>query len=188
MENIKRKDFIRKTCLTGFCLCGFSMFALPCAINETTAPEPGETENKKNLQQKWLEVLLSNISEELDEPAKRKILKNCSKTHYEEIDMNKVLAPFGNDLEKFLQFLEKDWNWKIEYDKANKTILANENKNHCVCPIAGNLNASALSALCYCSEGFAEQMFSAVTGAKVRATVVSSIHRGGTNCIYKVEL
>lgn len=188
MENIKRKDFIRKSCLTGFCLCGFGALALPGALKEAPVSEPGETENENNMQKQWLQALLSNISEKLDDTEKRKILKSCSKAHYDQLDMDKKLMTFGNDLESLLQFLEKEWNWKIDYNKSKKTILVNENKNHCVCPLAGNLNASALSALCYCSEGFAEQMFSTVTGANVHATVVSSIHWGGATCIYKIEL
>ena len=72
--------------------------------------------------------------------------------------MNDVLSPYTGNLEGFIEFLEEKWDWKIDYNKTKKTLIANENKNYCVCPIINNKNRVNKSAICYCSEGFAENI------------------------------
>lgn len=42
--------------------------------------------------------------------------------------------------------------------------------------------------LCYCSEGFAELMFSKVVGHPVKAEVIRSIHRGAASCAYQIDI
>jgi hypothetical protein len=102
--------------------------------------------------------------------------------------MDSVLAPLRGDLPSFLAFLRSEWGWIVEHDAAAGVVLANENRDRCVCPLVPEEHGSDLGALCDCSEGFAERMFSAVTGAPVRARVVESILRGGARCRYRVEL
>ena len=100
--------------------------------------------------------------------------------------MDEILKPFINDLDKFIEFLEKEWGWKVDYSQATRTIIANENKNYCVCPMINNDGKDKNPAICYCSEGFAEKMFSLVAGQPASANVISSIQKGDKNCIYKI--
>jgi len=65
-------------------------------------------------------------------------------------------------------------------------LIADEDKNYCVCPIAVHNKEKDSSAMCYCSEGFAEKMFSLVSGMNTKAEVISAVRRGDTSCIYKV--
>ncbi len=51
-----------------------------------------------------------------------------------------------------------------------------------------NARDKRLPALCYCSEGFAERMFSIVQGSPVQAIVASSVQRGDPTCVYRIEL
>lgn len=185
MKNIDRKEFFKKACISGACLCGFGSVGLGNGIGsaESDTRLPSE---KKDVRQEWLAVLLSNINQELNEKQKRKILKECASAHYEDLGMDITLEPFRNNLEKFLAFLEEKWDWKIDYDKKTGTITADENKSYCVCPVINDKQKPDLSSMCYCSEGFAELMFSYVTGASASATVVSSIHRGNERCIYRI--
>ena len=182
---MNRKDFFKKACLTGACMCGFSSIALSNKKNSVQS----EVTQDGNLIliQTWISNLLSNLNEELDEEGKRSVLKNCSVVHYENLKMDDVLSPFVGNLEKFIGFLEEKWGWKIDYNKETKTLIANENKNYCVCPIINNKDGVNNFSLCYCSEGFAEKMFSVVKGVPASATVISSIQRGDKKCIYKIE-
>jgi hypothetical protein len=186
MENISRKSFFKKACFTGACLCGFGSIGLANSSVDSSETDNESHDKKNDLSQEWLSILLSNISTRLDEGEKRKILKNCSSAHYDDLGMNKILAPYKNDIDKFIQFLESQWNWKVDYNKTTKTIIADENKNYCVCPIISNSQKADLSSMCYCSEGFAELMFSYVTGESASATVISSIHKGDDRCIYRI--
>ena len=187
MTKITRKNFFKKACASGACLCGFSALALSNSNEEQEKKE--EVKNADEMLVKsWLSGLLVNIDKGLDEASKRKILKSCSIVHYENLKMDEMLAPYVGNLEGFMKLLQESWGWKVDYDKSKQTIMANENKNYCVCPMINTKDNIDKSAICYCSEGFAEKMFSVVSGTSVAATVISSIHRGDETCIYKVVL
>ncbi len=156
MKNISRKDFIRKACATGACLCGAGCMGFANDIFGVEEAMPRQ----------WLSLLLGHIDGMADEVQKR--------------------SPYRNNPDAFVQYLESGWGWKVSHDKATRTILADENKDHCVCPVAAPLPQKGPAALCYCSEGFAEAMFSFVLGCPVSATVVSSILRGGERCVYRI--
>ncbi len=136
----------------------------------------------------WVEGLLDVADRTLEAHAKVRLLKGCAAAHYQSARMAETVAPFAGDLEGFLAHLSRSWGWKISYDSSARVILADENKDHCVCPLA-RTGARRLSAtLCHCSEGFAERMFAAVTGRAVRATVIRSVLRGDPSCVYRVEI
>jgi len=101
--------------------------------------------------------------------------------------MDEVLAAYKGDLEGFLKFLEKEWGWVISWDSETKTLIADENKSYCVCPMVNHGKNLETDVICYCSEGFAEKMFSLVAGAPATATVISSVQRGDKSCQYKVN-
>jgi len=131
--------------------------------------------------------MLSNLDAELDADILRKIIKKSSIVHYNNLKMDEMLEPYVGDLERFILFIVEKWGWKVEYNKATKTLIANENKNICVCPVSAYKKGINLSAMCYCSEGFAEKMFSIVSGVSARAIVISSIRKGDESCKYKIE-
>ncbi len=135
----------------------------------------------------WVAGMLEVADRSLDARAKVRLLKGCAAAHYRSARMPETVAPFAGDLERFLEHLSQSWNWKISYDPSAGIILADENKSSCVCPLArGGARLSPL--LCHCSEGFAERMFSAVTGKAARATVIRSVLRGDPSCVYRIEL
>lgn len=102
--------------------------------------------------------------------------------------MESVVARFCGDLAGFLQFLSETWGWQVTYDPAAGTITADENKPTCVCPLVQKSPEALSGTLCYCLEGFAERMFSAVIGRPVRAAVVQSVLRGAESCIYSIQI
>jgi predicted hydrocarbon binding protein len=102
--------------------------------------------------------------------------------------MDTTVDRFQGDLPGFLEHLRGQWGWIVEYDPKGGVILVNENKSKCVCPLTAGEPGADLGVLCYCSEGFAERMFSAVTGAAAHAEVTESILRGGERCRYRIEV
>jgi len=183
MNNMERKDFFKKACLGGICFCGFSQIS-GFASNQTAPVQ----DNNKQLNQDWLTSLLSNMNENLDENTLRKVVKKSAIVHYNNLNMDATLADYVGDLEKFNKFLEGSWGWKIDYNKATKVLIADENKNNCVCPILEHKKGVDTSVICYCSEGFAEKMFSVVAGVPVTAKVISSVRRGDKTCKYRIEI
>ena len=180
-----RRNFIEKACLAGACFCGFTSMvqAGTQAQNDDGAPDPN-----KLLMQDWIATLLLQIDDQEDEATCRKIMKGCARSHYNHLKMDDVLKPYEGNLEKFNSFIEQKWGWKIDYQKDKGILVADENKSYCVCPMINQKVGVKSSIHCFCSEGFAELMFSKVAGHPVKATVISSIHRGNDRCKYQIEL
>ncbi len=176
-----RKSFFKKACFAGACFCGFGNISSMANHENVTVQD----ENKQ-LKQDWLSNLLLNLDQVLDDDVLRKIVKKASITHYDNLKMDALLSPYIGDLDKFNQFIERSWGWKIDYDDRTKVLIADECKDYCVCPILEHKKEINTSAICYCSEGFAEKMFSVVTGLPVSATVISSVRRGDETCKYKI--
>lgn len=182
---INRKEFIKKACFSSICACGFSSVLFAANKNDSgTANEPQDT--NKQLIQDWLLNLISNLGKDLDAETLRTVIKKSSITHYDQLNMDEMLSGYIGDLDKFLGFIENQWGWKIDYDKTTKTLIADENKDYCVCPVLQHHKDINSSAMCYCSEGFAEKMFSVVSGSSTTATVISSVRRGDKSCKYKI--
>lgn len=177
-----RKEFFRKTCLAGVCSCGFGALALNAgdiarADQDNISPVP----------QQWLINLLENLNRNVDQPELRKIIKMSAGVHYDQLKIDDLLSGYIGKLKEFVVFLEKEWVWKVNYDEATGVITADENKSYCVCPVLKGTPAGS-PVICYCSEGFAERMFSKVAGVQVSAQVISSVRRGDASCIYRIEL
>lgn len=188
MTTSTRKEFIKKACLTGACFCGFTSLGLKASASGAVAVEAQPDDKKLKMMQDWISNLLLNIDENAGDEECRKIMKPCAMAHYNYLKMDNVLAPYKGDIEKFNAFISGEWVWKVNYDKEKGIILADENKSYCVCPMVNKEKGVRSSILCYCSEGFAEKMFSTVIGHPVKAKIVSSIHRGNERCIYEVTI
>ena len=167
-------------------MCGFSPVLFSEELNKK--PDPATTIPDKNqvLIQEWISSLLANVDAELDEELARKLIKKTSIIHYNNLKMDEMLSPYIGDMEKFIGFIQEKWGWKVDYNKAEKMLIADENKNKCICPISKFRKDVDISAMCYCSEGFAEKMFSTVAGTSATAIVISSIRRGDERCKYKI--
>lgn len=182
METNRRK-FVQKACLGAAGLCGFTQM-VKASSGITKQPNDGE----KRFMQSWIYRLLENLSTNQDATEHQSILKNCSASHYEYLEMDNLLKPYEGNLKKFNTFLEEQWGWKIDYQKDRSILMANENKDVCVCPLVNQQKNIKMSGLCYCSEGFAERMFSKVVGHQVKARVLTSIQRGDACCRYEIKL
>lgn len=185
---LSRKEFFKKTCLAGACFCGFGSFTVQASQSNGQEKETAE-EDDKNLKfiQDWISNLLLQIDEQSSAEECRRMVKPCSAAHYDFLEMDKLLSPYIGKIESFIQFIQEKWGWKIKYEPESGLILADENKNQCVCPLVNKERGVRSSILCYCSEGFAEKMFSKVIGKAVKAEVISSIHRGDKSCQYQIK-
>ncbi len=176
---MNRNQFL-KTCVAGS--CGFGMLGLK-SHGGSIDPQQGVD---CSLQKNWISEMLHQMTSVEEEKA-RIIFKNMAQIHYQQLQMDKILEPHIGNLDGFISFLEKEWGWKIFYDKEKNIIIADENKDHCVCPMI-NRDVENVSLMCYCSEGFAERMFSTVTGENAKAVVISSVLKGNETCKYQINL
>lgn len=183
-----RKDFFKKACIAGACFCGFTSLGMQASALETDVNEVQVDDKKLKFMQDWISMLLLQVDENTNDEECRKIMKPCAMAHYNYLEMDNVLAPYKGDIEKFNAFISGEWGWKVNYNKEKGIITADENKSYCVCPMVNKEKGVRSSILCFCSEGFAEKMFSTVVGHPVKARVVSSIHKGNDRCIYEIKM
>ncbi len=185
---ITRKEFIKRACLSGAGFCGFGVRAGDGGSRrQASGPTEAEARERKFIRN-WISTLLFRIDETTDPDESRRILKPCAEAHYDLLGMDQLLSPYVGDMDKFLVFLSREWDWKIESRPEAGLIIADENKDHCVCPLVDREKGVRSSILCYCSEGFAERMFSKVAEHPVKARVMTSILRGDDRCRYEINL
>ncbi len=149
--------------------------------------------NDKIIEQKiigsWTNIFLDEIMSLNNENSFKlsPIMKKCSIAHFRALNMEKMLSPFVGKLEDFLDFIEKEWNQEIEFDKINGVITIDEKKDYCVCPLVEN-HVIKSSKVCICSEGFNAKMFSYILEQEVTVEVVRSWLRDKKSCIYRVKI
>jgi hypothetical protein len=176
-----RRSFLKQAGLFGMCGCGTAArdLAGPAAHAQPAQPEP--------LAKQWVGTLLPLLAAGDREHA-RQAIRNCSAPHFRALAMDATLDKFRGNVGGFLAHLEKEWGWIVKYSPGDGVVLVDENKTTCVCPLLPKERGGDLGLLCYCSEGFAERMFSRVTGGPVRAQVIASVLRGDRTCKYRIEL
>jgi hypothetical protein len=142
-----------------------------------------------NFSMDWFNELLNSMDKNCSHEQCTLIMDQCAEWHYKAGYMEQVLEKYIGDLDGFIEFSEKEHKQVITYDKDKKIMLVDENKDHCVCPVAQCMKGKKISpALCNCSAGMAERMVSKVVGYPVKAQIVSSIIRGDKTCIYEIRL
>jgi len=179
-----RKSFFKNLCLSGACLCGFGAMAK----FQSDSIQHIEDSDRESITQLWLSSVLASVNPHVVSNELKETIKQGALVHYQQLNMDSVLTDYIGDLPKFISFLEKDWGWKVTYDPINQVVLADENKDFCVCPVIRYKTESDTSALCYCSEGFAEKMFSVISQKKAIACIEASVRRGDKSCVYKIVL
>lgn len=180
-----RRDFVKRACVGAICFCGFGRIA---DVRIFSSENAQEVVSQDNMSRRWMLEVLNNLDKNLNEEECRRIIKSASVAHYETMKMEEMLTPYKGKPDEFIRFIEKEWGWKCHYENHKKTLLADENKSYCVCPFMEQVTNKHYSALCYCSEGFAERMFSFIFEHPVKATVISSVQRGDDKCVYRIEL
>jgi hypothetical protein len=186
--NIDRKDFLKKTCLTGACFCGFGRIAFVNTDENKGNASQSDTNSEKRIIQGWTANLLMNLSSELEPEKFRNLIKKNAVIHFNELKMDAMLKEYIGNPDKFIDFISEKWGWKIEFDKTKGILLADENRSYCVCPMVSRADGIGSSVMCNCSEGFAEKMFSTVFGHPVKAEVISSVLKGNASCKYKITV
>ncbi len=133
----------------------------------------------------WVNHLLQGLENGHD---KECALKNCADFHYRMNQMDDAIEPYIGNLEGFISYLENTYGWIVTCSEDGGSLLIDENKDVCVCPIVNKVNGKVSPLLCECSSCYAKKMFSKVCRKEVSAVVKQSILRGGKSCIYEIKL
>lgn len=113
---INRKEFFRKACISGACMCGFGALGASADIIQN---QPDDTE--KQMFREWLSTLLSGLNE--NDEATKAAIKSAAIAHYNNLKMDEMLAPYVGDMDKFIGFISEKWGWKSILIKPPKPLL-----------------------------------------------------------------
>ena len=87
---LNRRRFVQKLCIAGICSCGFSN-ALGSVVNENSiAATP-------DIKSRWLFLLLKEAGKMQDQEMVRKMIKAACVSHYDQLEMDKLLLPYIGD-------------------------------------------------------------------------------------------
>lgn len=136
----------------------------------------------------WITEILDSLeAEQITDSQLRNIIKSASKAHFDLLNIPEMVKDYIGKPKEFIDFLQNAWGWIISDNPDKQMLIVDENKPVCVCPLLKNSPNKLYPALCYCSEGFAEMMFSTVYERPIQVNVAASIQRGAPTCIYHVK-
>lgn len=160
------------------------------AMAERESETSAEKEAKRNeaFALQWITGILETLDTALlTDYQLREIVKKTSQAHHDLLNVPEMVKPYIGKPQEFIDFLQSAWGWVIKNNESERLLIVNENKPFCVCPLLKNAKSKFYPALCYCSEGFAEKMFSEVYQRPVKVVVAESVQRGDPSCIYHVR-
>lgn len=181
-----RRGFI-KGCAGLACVCWFGSLFDSTAKGSETERKP-EINRDEAFALQWIMELLDSLEScNLSDSQLRDIIKSTSQAHHDLLSVPDMVKPYIGKPDEFIKFLQNSWGWIVKEDPANRMLVVDENKPVCVCPLLKNNSDKLFPALCYCSEGFAERMFSYVYEHPIEVTVAASVQRNAPSCIYHVK-
>jgi hypothetical protein len=141
---------------------------------------------EQRLVDSWCRCFARGMMNDAGLPDPDTVIRSCHVAHFRELDLENTLEAYVGKVGEFPSFLEEEWKWKVHYDRATNVITADENKDHCVCPLARR-GVIESGKLCLCSEGFAQSLFSYVLQKEVTVKILRSWLRDGKSCVYEVS-
>ena len=121
-----RRNFLKKACMSGICICGFSSIAQSMGIKVLDSIPDDSTNKNEMMFLKWITELLNNLDNNLTESQLRQIVKSASIAHHQNLDMDTMLTPFKGKLDDFIKFIEEKWGWKVSYEDNKQVLIVDE--------------------------------------------------------------
>jgi hypothetical protein len=129
-------------------------------------------------------MLVGILKDNLDEPMRKKIFESLGRqcaTRYESLT-----DQYKGNLEGFLEEIQKRWVAKAEYDRKAGIIRVIDRSKTCTCPLVDEGLTS--SEFCNCTLGWQKATYSKILGKPVDAELEESILRGGSRCVFRMQV
>lgn len=179
-----RSDFMK--CTLGMCSCAAFAF-LPQeaeAQAESGNVEIDELKARLDAARKRFAILIRILNENLDAPTRKKILENLGRECARQY--SSLTDKYKGNIDGFLETIRKQWVEKAEYDKEAGIIRVADKWKNCSCPLVDQ--SLTPSDFCNCTLGWQKETYSTILGRPVEATLEESILRGGSHCVYRIQI
>jgi predicted hydrocarbon binding protein len=178
-----RNDFM-KCCAAGVCSCGALAIMAPSGALAEGDSAIDALQWKLDFARRRFARLIEILGQNLDEPSRKKVWEALGRDHAKED--RSLTDKYKGDLPGFLAELKKEWVETAEYDAAAGTIRIVDRATACSCPLVDRKLTPP--DFCNCTIGWQKEVYSAVVGKPVEATIEESILRGGTRCVFRIQI
>jgi len=174
-----------KCCTAGMCSCT-AVALLPSATARADSgnPDLDQLRWKVDFMQRRFATLIEILNQTLGESARKKVLENLGRDHGRNYRF--LSDKYKGNVQGFLDDISKQWVEKAEYDAARGTIRIVDKSPVCTCPLVKQ--GLTPSAFCDCTLGWQKEVYEAVSGRPVEATLEESLLRGGERCVFQIQL
>ena len=178
-----RKNFMR-CCGAGACSCaGIAPFLAQTAQAQSN-PEIERLKSQVDFAQKRFATLVGILDANLDEATRKRVWESLGRDHGREY--RDLTDRFKGNLEGFLEYIRGQWVATADYDAAQGIIRVVDKSPTCTCPLVRQ--GLTPRNFCDCTLGWQKEVYSAVIGRPVEATLEESILRGGKRCVFRIQV
>lgn len=178
-----RDEFFK--CTLGMCSCAaFGLLPQTAAQAQSGAPEIDALKWRVNATQRRFAKLIGILNDNLDEPTRKKILESLGRECAREY--KSLLEQYKGNLPGFLDYIQKQWVEKAEYDEKTGKIRVVDKSKTCSCPFVQQ--SLTPQSFCDCTLGWQKEAYSAVAERPVEVELEESILRGGKRCVFRIQV
>jgi hypothetical protein len=172
-------------CAGGACSCAAGVL-LPqsSAAEEPCSDGMNALKAKIESAQKRFAKLVQILNESIDEPVRKGVWEALGRDHGREF--SDLTSKYKGNLRGFLEDLRSKWVEKAEFDEQRGTIRIVDKARDCTCPLVKK--GLTPPDFCNCTLGWQKEVYSAITGRPVEASVEESVLRGGRQCIFRIQI
>jgi predicted hydrocarbon binding protein len=187
MTDMTRNEFL-KGCAVGACSCSLvTLSATGTAAAQSSDSEINELKAQREAIRIRYAKLLGILDEEVDQPTRKRIFERLGRAcadQFRAITYDK----YKNDIRGFLAAIQAPGGWveQAEYNEKTGTIRIVDRSKTCTCPLVEK--GLTPSDQCECTLGWQKQTYSAILGRPVEAELEESILRGGTRCVFRIQV
>jgi len=168
-------------------MCSCAAVALlppPTAQADTGSPELDQLRWRVDFMQKRFAALVDILSQNLDEPTLKKVWESLGRDHGR--DYRFLSDKYKGNVQGFLDDISKQWVEKAEYDAAKGAIRIVDKSPTCTCPLVKQ--GLTPPSFCDCTLGWQKEVYAAVSGRPVEASLEESLLRGGKKCVFRIQI
>jgi len=178
-----RTDFMK--CTLRMCSCAALAFSPQASAQaESGNVEVDELKWKLDASRQRFAILVGILDENLDETTRKKIFESlgrqCAKQYSD------LIERYQGNIDGFLDEIRKRWVEKAEYDKETGRIRITDRSKTCTCPLVDQ--SLTPQDFCDCTLGWQKETYSAILGKPVDAELEESILRGGSRCVFRIQV
>ncbi len=175
-----RKDFLKGVCGLGLCGCALNLAG---GSRPPQGTEPAGEDQRLVFVRYQLAKLLANMAADVPREACVEVLE---KTGRECARVGQLGVKFKGDLEGYFAAAKKAWGTDFVWDKQQGVVTVAVAEGECGCPLVDPRRTPVV--WCNCSVGYQKEIFGAIVGRPVQASLKESKLSGSKRCVFEVKL